>query len=278
MKRLIYQFHVDFKDRSKNVFGKNFNRNSIGEYWNYSIDSVRRYCNKYGIDYKLDKPSEEEYKPWAFGVETFDKYRSIQYLNKYDQVLYLDTDIIISPLAENIFDVYKDVGLIGVFHTAADRSYNSDTTRVGGLLNTGVLLFNNDHPLYAIGAKQAGLIANYTSHLIRSDITTANRPKGSKHNKKLLAKFQKPNETGYWKWWENWEDLFSDYVTYLKDGSVSDENLFYHILSVYKLLPFHIDRKWNHPWALHPNMDTVNFIHFLGNDKKGMKEVYEYYF
>jgi len=277
MKRLIYQFHVDFKDRSKNVFGKNFNRNDIGEYWNYSIDSVRQYCDKYGIDYKLDQPSEEEYKPWAFGVETFDKYRSIQYLCKYDQVLYLDTDIIVNPLADNIFDAYQDVGLVGAFHTAADRSYNPDNRRIGGLLNTGVLLFNNDHPLCSIVEKQAGL-ASVPNFLIRSDITSANKPRGSKYNKELLAKFQKPNGTGYWKWWENWEELFSDYVTYLKDGSVSDENLFHHILSVYKLLPFHIDRKWNYPYALYPNLDIVNFIHFLGNDKKGMKEVYEYYF
>ena len=269
MKRLLYQFHVDFKDRSKNVFGESFDRVSVGEYWKHSTTFAKAYCERYGIDYKFEFLSEEEYKPWAFGVETFDKYRAIQFLNEYDQVLYVDTDVIIHENADNIFEEFKDSGLVGYFDNVADRYLHKDSNSVGKI-NSGVILFNN-----ANKNLESGL-----GKLYKMDIFSGNYPcEGTPSETHILKKFSKG------KWWEYWEEKHSENITYLKNKTASDENFFHYIVNLYTLLPFHIGRKYNYRKKFREKplvrsgsgMIEVppSFIHYEGSSKKLIHKDFE---
>lgn len=266
MKRLLYQFHVDFKDRSKNVFGESFDRVSVGEYWQYSSQAARSYCNRYDIDYEFEFLKEEEYVPWCFGVETFDKYRAIKRLSDYDQVLYVDTDVIILPDADNIFNEFKGSGLVGYFENVTDKYMHRDNRSLGKI-NSGVILYNNYNTNLGGGK----------SRMYSMGIRSAHYPcLGTDSEKHILEKY------GKGKWWEHWEEKHAENVTFLKNRTPSDENFFHFIVNLYTLLPFHIGRKYNYRKRfteyplIRKNSSIVevkpSFIHYEGNTKKFIRE------
>ena len=88
---------------------------SIGserEHWKKCLKSQNLYCKKYGIDHYIS------YKPpinfrWARNwLENtfFEKYQCLYLFERgYDQVLYLDCDVLITPTATNIFKDYSDL-------------------------------------------------------------------------------------------------------------------------------------------------------------------------
>lgn len=83
--------------------------------WDLCIDSQIRYCNKYNIDYIT---IDQKQINWPFGPNPtanfyFEKLQAVSIFNtrKYDQVLYLDSDILITPEAINIFNEYPDPDL-----------------------------------------------------------------------------------------------------------------------------------------------------------------------
>lgn len=262
MKRLLYQFHVDFKDRSKNVFGESFDRVAVGEYWKHSTAYAKAYCDKYDIDYKFDFQTEDEYKPWAFGVETFDKYRAVQHLKNYDQVLYVDTDVMIHKNADNIFDEFKDSGLLGYFNNITDKYIHRDNSSLGRL-NSGVLLFNNHNIALGGGKKK----------LYDMNIRSGNYPSvGTSSEEYILNKYAKG------RWWEYWEEKHLENLVHLKNKTPSDENFLDFIIDMYVLVPFHIGRKYNYrrnftekPFVRN-GKDVMqvrpSFIHYEGGSKK----------
>jgi lipopolysaccharide biosynthesis glycosyltransferase len=269
LKRLLYQFHVDFKDRSKNVFGESFDRVSVGEYWKHSTTFAKAYCERYGIDYKFEFLSEEEYTPWAFGVETFDKYRAIQYLDEYDQVLYVDTDVIIHPNADNIFEEFKDKGLVGYFDNIADRYIHNDNYSIGKI-NSGVILYNNYNKNLNGGQSKMCAMNIYSAHW---------PCRGTDAEEYILKRYRKG------KWWTYWEEKHSENITYLKNKTPSDENFFHYIVNLYTLLPFHIGRKYNYrknfkekPLVRHGSgmiETSPSFIHYEGATKSLIHKDFE---
>lgn len=259
--RLIYQFHVDFSDRSKNVFGNSIDRNNLGEYWLYSKKAAELYAKRIGADYIYENPSENEYKPYAFGVETFDKFRCIEYLKVYDQVLYLDTDVLILPNAENIFDHHEDQAFINVFFKVADKAmYDDDTLKSSGRLNTGVILYNNSRFL------------NNEVELYKISIISSNYSNIGTKNENLLNKY------GKGKWYEYWEEKHYDIITYLKGGTPSDENFFYRIIDIYGIPCYHLDRKWNFNMKYKKEFENAQFLHFIEHEKSKLKNYYRKYY
>jgi lipopolysaccharide biosynthesis glycosyltransferase len=269
LKRLLYQFHVDFKDRSKNVFGESFDRVAVGEYWKHSTTFAKAYCERYGIDYKFEFLSEEEYKPWAFGVETFDQYRAVQHLKDYDQVLYVDTDVIIHQNADNIFEEFKDSGLLCYFNNIADKYIHRDNSSLGRL-NSGVLLFNNYHRALGGGKKK----------LYDMNIHSGNYPSvGTSSEEHILKKYSKG------RWWEHWEEKHLENLVHLKNKTPSDENFLDFIISMYVLVPFHIGRKYNYrknfkekPLVRHGSgmiETSPSFIHYEGATKSLIHKDFE---
>jgi len=70
----------------------------------YCIDSVKKYCSKYNIDHFIST------KCLINGPHImFEKYQLFHLLqSEYERVLYLDADILITPNAKNIFEIYND--------------------------------------------------------------------------------------------------------------------------------------------------------------------------
>ena len=70
----------------------------------HCIKTVNSYCQKFGIDHYLS----QEIRVHGPHV-MFEKYQLFNLLdNGYDRVLYLDADIMITPSAKNIFEIYSD--------------------------------------------------------------------------------------------------------------------------------------------------------------------------
>jgi lipopolysaccharide biosynthesis glycosyltransferase len=56
----------------------------------------------------------------------FEKFVFIDFLERYDRVLYLDADVLITPIAENIFEKYPDSNK---FYAYNETDYNQDMDR-----------------------------------------------------------------------------------------------------------------------------------------------------
>lgn len=260
-KRLLYQCHVDFKDRNKGVFGHEFNREQAGRYWDAGITSAKFYCKKYSIDYKLEYQEEETYKPYLFGIETFDKYKAIRYLKDYDQVLYVDTDVLIKANAGNIFDECWDRGFVGWFDQVADKFCHTDSNQYsGGKINSGVLLFNRNS--YDWNER-----SNFRS---KSNLYKANIWHGNEINEDTPSYDTLVRKYGIGYWWQYWEQKYHDEITYLKNKKPSDENLFHRIVHLHNLFPFHIGRKYNWSRYFEEGFDDAAFIHYIGPAKEHM--------
>jgi lipopolysaccharide biosynthesis glycosyltransferase len=78
---------------------------SIGYHNNMSETflAMENYCKKYNIDFiRINYPIINFISPY------FEKFFFIDLLDRYDRVLYMDADVLITPNAVNIFDYYPD--------------------------------------------------------------------------------------------------------------------------------------------------------------------------
>lgn len=75
---------------------------NLTEGYSKCIDSVISYA-KGKADYALSNIPKLN-----MGSVYFEKFQFLDALSSYDRVLYVDSDILITPKAENIFDVYTD--------------------------------------------------------------------------------------------------------------------------------------------------------------------------
>jgi len=96
-----------------------------------------RHLNNNIYDYEESRNMKHEYYDVQFGIKSynaaashFEKYQCLSLFDKgYDQVLYLDCDILITPEAENIFDTYNETDTFYAYdesHDASRTSYISD--------------------------------------------------------------------------------------------------------------------------------------------------------
>ena len=77
--------------------------------WKACLQSQHDYCEKHNIDHII---STEMKVHWPYGPNPicnffFEKLQMWPLLQKYDQVLYLDADVLITPTARNIFEKYN---------------------------------------------------------------------------------------------------------------------------------------------------------------------------
>ena len=114
MKTLIIQYYIDINLYSQPEF------NGIGptDVEKYSEYSFKKYCNKYGHDFlRVTEPNFGYMHPtW----ERFDLWFNKKWLDKYDQILYVDTDVFALDHAPDIFAQYNDPD---TFKSPAYRKY-----------------------------------------------------------------------------------------------------------------------------------------------------------
>lgn len=113
MKRLIYQVYTGKKS----------------ELYDFCVDSVMAYCEKYNIDHVIQrqplmriKPdvfatnrSKESYEKYGGFLPIYEKENAFDYWDLYDQIAIIDADIYIRPDAPNIFNqLEEDTDFAGV--------------------------------------------------------------------------------------------------------------------------------------------------------------------
>lgn len=133
----------------------------IGDCPKDSLKIFERYCEKYNLD--LEVISDYQINYYDLG---FEKFRVLKMFDKYDRVVYVDGDVLITPQAPNIFDVYNDPTYFYAFHengyspmndrdplinhclTELDKSFCVWPKEWNGKMryfNSGVLLFSKEH-------------------------------------------------------------------------------------------------------------------------------------
>lgn len=169
MKRLIYQVYLG-------------NENNL---YNFCTESVKNYCNKYSIDYIVQKEPilkiQPDVKNMGRSMQSFqrlgylpiyEKENAFTYLNDYDQIAIVDADIYIRDTAPNIFDELGDNTFAGVVerdmpitskYANKIKSYSQGqysslkdvdwkwNDRGGEFMNMGLMLFSKDIKKYLNG-------------------------------------------------------------------------------------------------------------------------------
>jgi len=103
MRNLVIQYYIDIRKYSQPGFN-NLKPSPMEE---YSRHSFKLYCEKFDIDYlRITEPKLGFKHPtW----ERFDLWVDRSWWDRYDQIMYVDSDVIALPHAGNIFADYPDM-------------------------------------------------------------------------------------------------------------------------------------------------------------------------
>jgi hypothetical protein len=82
---------------NKAILTLNIGYDKIGR---YSLPLMHRYAEKFGYDLINITEKDDEYKRHIF----FNKFQINNYKDKYEFILYLDSDILINPNSPNIIE------------------------------------------------------------------------------------------------------------------------------------------------------------------------------
>jgi len=102
MRNLVIQYYIDIQKYSQPEFN-NLKPSPMEE---YSRHSFKLYCEKFGLEYlRITEPKLGFKHPtW----ERFDLWTDRTWWDNYDQIMYVDSDVIALPHAPNIFERYPD--------------------------------------------------------------------------------------------------------------------------------------------------------------------------
>ena len=103
MKRIIFSQYNDNVDQNT-ISTNQYKLSQFRKYSNQLEQAQREYANKCGADYALHKLDITDY-------DTLQLEKILQlerYTKDYDQILYLDFDVVPNKRAENIFNVFGD--------------------------------------------------------------------------------------------------------------------------------------------------------------------------
>jgi hypothetical protein len=128
MKKMVYSFYIDIPEKELDFFDKNIlkkdqiptnlnTKNQLKENYQQLIDCKVKYANNIGVDFKMFE-YDEDYKKYekyyknnypyitAYNIVNFYKIHLLYELaKKYDEILYLDFDVI-PTTKESFFDVW----------------------------------------------------------------------------------------------------------------------------------------------------------------------------
>jgi|TARA_R110000822_G_scaffold371_7_gene1650 hypothetical protein len=91
------------------------NLTHVDELFHYSTFSVKKYAEKCGVDYQLITEARVNHTHPTF--ERLDLILNDDWWSKYNNVLYLDTDVVIWSDAPNCFEMYPDTDSFKPVHS-----------------------------------------------------------------------------------------------------------------------------------------------------------------
>jgi len=103
MRNLVIQYYIDIQKYKQ----PNYNNLLPSPIEKYSAHSFKKYCSKFDLDYcRITEPKINFKHPtW----ERFDLWTDLSWWDKYEQIMYVDSDVVALPDAPNVFELYKDV-------------------------------------------------------------------------------------------------------------------------------------------------------------------------
>ena len=130
--------------------------------WEYTLPSMRAACRRHGWAFERITTctvNETRFKNAVLNI-CFEKFRVADYLDRYDRVVMLDADTLVSPRCPDIFAEVPEEAIGGVFEDVGDcrddrleqirkiRVMSNDLRLDGwseGYLNAGVMVFSKYH-------------------------------------------------------------------------------------------------------------------------------------
>lgn len=126
----------------------------------YSRPLMQRYCDRFGMDFVELRETMPDLQGREDGYvyRIFDKFLLGSVMDQYDRVVRLDTDVLISPKAPNIFDQVPEQCLGAVFEDVGVRarrryaqmelvagSFGGQAWGTGRYFNSGVVVASRRH-------------------------------------------------------------------------------------------------------------------------------------
>src|SRR6056300_365299 len=102
MRNLVIQYYIDTQKYTQ----PNYNNLLPSPIEKYSAHSFEKYCIEFGLDYRRVTEPKINYKHPTW--ERFDLWTDPSWLESYDQIMYVDSDVVVVPGAPNVFDLYSD--------------------------------------------------------------------------------------------------------------------------------------------------------------------------
>ena len=102
MKNLIIQYYIDTQLYSQ----PNYNNLGPNDMQRYSRHSFELYAQRHGLEFERITKAKLSYKHPTW--ERFDLWLDPTWLDQYDQIMYVDSDVIAMPHAPNIFSIYTN--------------------------------------------------------------------------------------------------------------------------------------------------------------------------
>lgn len=255
MKVLVYQFHLQKKGLTFAVNGDNIGFD-YGEYWKLSSESCKKYADKYGFDYLLMSPTEDEWEPWFIPEPQFEQFRAVDFLKDYDAVLYVDTDVLIKPNSPNIVKKYYRKGVNIVLNTVIGNNIIEGTTGAVAGYNTGIVLY-------------------YKKSLNTDNLRKLKPEFHEGFGLFSLGDFIESRKE--LRWWERWDD-FKPFIGKFKSGMHNDDRFMGFLINMFMLPVAHLGREFNYlfdPKDMNKILsDDVYFIHYIESYKKYMNDHY----
>ena len=230
MRNLVIQYYIDINKYSQ----PGFNNLKPSPMEQYSRHSFQKYCEKFDLDYlRITEPKINFKHPtW----ERFDLWIDRTWWDKYDQIMYVDSDVIALPHAPNIFAQYP---------TIDNRLKTAYYPKFRSAGPTGAKFNQRVNPL----------ADNYTGEQISSKFVQP----GVIILTKSCTEHMLP-----------WVSKYSE----IKDDRI-DDGMFLNSCIVDSDVPLlDMDRMWNHKNnGERFDYNTVNFLHCAGGKKhkKGVK-------
>jgi len=244
MKQMIYQVYV----------GK------PSKLYDHCIQSVKEYCEKYGIDHVVQKQpilkikpdvfatnrSKESYEKHGGFLPIYEKENALDYFDRYDQICIVDADIYIRPSSPNIFDqLDPNTDFAGVIEREMpihdwykQKIKNYSAMQYQGLSKKVNFAPNNlGYEFYNMGMMLM--------------------------NKSITEKMKAPNAKAF----INRSD-FKDFVDGLGAWKWStDQTLLNYWVRKDNVVQQHLDWKWNALYTAVKNPKEAYFVHFFLKDK-----------
>jgi len=128
MKNAIIQYDVD----SNKYDDPRFNNLTRSDIVKYSTHSIGEYCKKYNIDHVvITEPKLENIKHPVF--ERFDLILNDAWWNKYEQILHVDSDVIVHESVPNFFEEHSNpvsmkTAIYPKYNASSDKWWRANIT------------------------------------------------------------------------------------------------------------------------------------------------------